>query len=74
MLASVSRGACKRGSCGSLRAAVADVNIVGHVHRKIEMLHNDDVGDFLDDLGDARRSVDNTDPQTLRRLIEQQEL
>jgi|HubBroStandDraft_6_1064221.scaffolds.fasta_scaffold441358_2 hypothetical protein len=70
MLASVSRGACNRGSCGSLRAAVA----VGHVHRKIEMLHNDDVGDFLDDLGDARRSVDNTDPQTLRRLIEQQEL
>ena len=56
MLASVSRGACNRGSCGSLRAAVADVNIVGHVHRKIEMLHNDDVGDFLDELRDAWRS------------------
>jgi len=73
MLASVSR-ACNRGSWGSLRGAVADVNVVGRVHRKIEMLHNDDVGDFLDGLGDARRSVDNTDPQTLRRLIEQQEL
>ena len=75
MLASVSRGACNRSSCGSLRAAVADVNIVGHTSiarsrccttmtLEISLTSSETLGDL----------VDNTDPHALRRLIEQQEL
>jgi hypothetical protein len=54
---------------------VEDISVVGHVQSQIEMLLNDDNGNFLDELPEAFGDLlDNTDPHALRRLIEQQEL